>query len=523
MNYQHPMEEQKLSALLQNKLIQAVIEVYQTAYADWIEFAELRNRNFLITSKTNAHVCEMYRLAGNRLGIKQTIPLYMEFGYEYKARVAGTESNCAVIVTSKALEDLTREQLLALFGRQLAHISYGHVKYLNMDQLIDTLLQKIPFAGTAASETAKAMMMDWKQCSQMTADRGGAIASGSVDAVWDLLLYSMGGGIQKYENSFRKEQVLYDGDYRIEGTAAEIVVQNVLRSIDEPFGSRRIIHLSRWGKSEWCRKNLPQIYYNSRYGTEFDTPDTSEEDLRKAASCQKSDIDKAIFWMHSAAQKGSGQAAACLGMYYLKGTAPLSKDFELGKSYILQSARKGNAYGRYILSRLYRQGLGTVLNRNTAMADWLLRLAASQENLQALEDIRNCPVSFEYIPAGQLRKLLGLGDKADNLPGSGEKKLRNWLWIPEQDMVCAAEILGNMPANTEAIAICDSGIYLCRTDRQPQWITWGRFMKGALDLKMYSEILELRLDGHLIWRSAEKGEEGTIVQKLITISKAYKR
>lgn len=317
--------------------------------------------------------------------------------------------------------------------------------------------------------------------------------------------------------------MLYEGSYCIKGTIANVVMQNVLRSIEVPFGNQRIVNLSKWGHSQWCRRNLPHVYYSSRYGTEFDTDTAPDEDLRQAAIYWENDVEKAMFYLHSAAQKGSGRAAAKLGMCYLKGQSPLLINLELGKNYILQSVQSGNPQGQYILSQLYRQGIGGALSSNASMADWLLRLAADCGYPAAMKEIKNHPVSFEYISARQLQKLLKLDNRVKYLSENEEKRLRNWLWIPKADVICETEIREGKFANAEAIAICDSGIYLSRKNKQPQWIKWGRFMKGNLEARMHLELIELCLDGHLIWRSMKEGDEKSIVQKLIRISKANQR
>ena len=174
LDYRHPREEEKLHRLLKSPVIQAVLGAYQEIRAGTSEFARLRNRNFLVTESSSPVLYRLYRQARRRVGVTEPIPLYLEFDYGYTARAEGTDGNCALLLSGRCLEEMDSQELLALLGSQLAHIRFGHVKYLQVSELLDQLLRNIPFVGGAAGKTAGALLLDWKQCAQMTADRGGA-------------------------------------------------------------------------------------------------------------------------------------------------------------------------------------------------------------------------------------------------------------------------------------------------------------------------------------------------------------
>ena len=516
LDYRHPEELKMLQTLLHNKLIKALVELYQTMSSEMVEFAEIRNRNFIVTQLTHPRVYKIFQTACRQLDISYSIPVYLEFGYEYNARTVGTNGNCAIIITGKCLEGLSDNQLLALFGRQLAHIYYKHIAYLNIDSMIDTLLQRIPFAGQAVSETAKALLLNWRQCAEITADRGGAIASGSIDDVWDILLLSMGSGIRKYQTEFHRAQHLYDSEYSPgNNMAANLIIRSVLDSMDVPFGNRRIANLDLWGHSEWCRMNFQHIYYSSIYGTEYDSDNTAAEDLRQSVLWREQDAERSIYYLHNAAKKGSGQAMVQLGLFYLRGQI-VKQELRCGESYIRRSALNGNADGQYYLSKLYRQGLGNILPENPAMADWLLRLAAGKGQQDAVFEMQNRPVKVRVIEFEQLSRVIGVSDIA------ADDKLSDWLWIPKQDRICAVDFCEEDSSISDAIAICDSGIYLRRNGMEPQWINWKTFLSGNAKISSGPNTVLLRLNGHEVWHNAIASDNSSIIDKLSKIVKVFK-
>lgn len=523
LDYRHPREEEKLHRLLKSPVIQAVLGAYQEIRAGTSEFARLRNRNFLVTESSSPVLYRLYRQARRRVGVTEPIPLYLEFDYGYTARAEGTDGNCALLLSGRCLEEMDSQELLALLGSQLAHIRFGHVKYLQVSELLDQLLRNIPFVGGAAGKTAGALLLDWKQCAQMTADRGGAVAAGSADAVCRMLQRRMGGSLKNPGADLTGGEALYDGVCTVEGTAAGLVMQNVLRQVDVPFGSRRILHLQKWAHSQWCRQNLPHIYYGSRRGTEYDTNTSGEEDFRQSVLCSKTEPEKSLFLLHGAAGKGWEPAMTRLGLCYLKGQNGLPRRMDTGVDYIRRAALKGDPDGQYILGRLYRQGAGRELERNPQMGEWLLRTAFGQGQMNAAAELETAPLQVYCIPSEKLKRLFEYAGGCRPVSEEAREKLRKWLWIPRQDVICAAETQEDADENPQAIALCDTGIYLRKRGEMPGWITWKLFLTENPQITVHSGLLELTLKERHVWNSQRAGDPAQIVQKLAAAAKACRR
>jgi hypothetical protein len=169
----------------------------------------------------------------------------MEYGI--KIQTLGTDGDCAVLLNSACLEECSREQLLALFGQELTHVRYRHLRILNMDAMLDSLLTKIPAVGPVASQTLKTLLLQWKEYAYYTADRGAAIAAGGKLPVYENLTMAMGrkldeAGVQSLlEGSPKREEISPE-----QNAVSKVVLQIMINGIAVPFGMNRIRELFEW-------------------------------------------------------------------------------------------------------------------------------------------------------------------------------------------------------------------------------------------------------------------------------------
>ena len=190
-DFVHPGEQSALNKLTENKIFQYVADVFQSVYTDLTSYAAMKGRNFLVTETTMPDLYGLYQTAAARLGIGTPPPLYIQLEYALKIQTVGTDGDCAVMINWACLEECSREQLLALFGQELAHVRCRHLRILNMDSILDAILAKLPMVGTMAAQTLKTLLLQWKEYAYYTADRGAAIAAGGKLPVYRNLTQAM--------------------------------------------------------------------------------------------------------------------------------------------------------------------------------------------------------------------------------------------------------------------------------------------------------------------------------------------
>ena len=247
MEFVHPGEQTAWNALLGNKAFQAVVGVFQSMHTDLTAFGALKGRNFLVTQHTLPHVYKLYQQAGERLGMGQLPPLYLQMEYGIQIQTLGTDGDCAIMMNSACLEECSDAQLLALFGQELTHVRCQHLWLMNMNAMVDTILPRVPVVGAPAAQALKTLLLQWKEYAYYTADRGAAIAAADKQPVYENLTMAMGrkldaAGVASVLVGYDDQQLVPAA----QNATAKVVMQMMLGGIAVPFGMWRIRELNRW-------------------------------------------------------------------------------------------------------------------------------------------------------------------------------------------------------------------------------------------------------------------------------------
>ncbi len=513
--YKHPQEDAQLAFLLQNDIFRALTAAYQQLHASVADFSEIRNRNFQVTKQNYPRLYSLLRQAAARLRCRETVSLYLEFSFDYSCRLLGSDGDAVILLSSKCLEDMDDLALLALLGRQMSHIQCRHVAYLGIDSMLEPLLQRIPIAGAAAAEVTKGLLLSWRRYAEMTADRGGAIASGSADHLTRAVMYQMGGSIRRYPAYFAEAARHFQPEELAAARLSDTIVQRVVRDMQAPFGVQRLSDLMRWCGSGQCREQFPQLYYNSSCSAALPEELDAGQLFQKAESC--GERDERLFLLHGAARKGSTQAMVRLGQSYLKGTDGLPKDPDRGADYVLRAAKDGDADALYLLGQLFRAGVPGFFQKNEQLSNWMTRVAYGKKQAMAVRSVRERSVQVPVISKARLDKLRAQPDVP--VPPEVREKLLRWLWIPMQDEIAAWEIAVDSALSPKAIAVCDTGIYFRDDSTLPYWIDWKTFFRGPFSVRVLSGSVVLLLNGRQLWRGGKNAPEA-LVHKLIRLAKA---
>lgn len=307
IDFRHPGEQSAWNALTENPVFQYAVNVFQSVYTDLTAFAAMKSRNFLVTEDTLPRLYQLYRLAAARLGVTEPVPVYIETEYAIKIQTVGTDGDCAILISSACLEECSDEQLLALFGQELAHIRYQHLRVLNVNNMLDTILGLIPFVGTAASQTFQTLLLQWRQYAYYTADRGAAIAARSRDAVLENLSLAMGrklngAGVEAVLAQLREEEAPAD-----RSVAAKAVLQLMMNSITVPFGVWRMRELCNWQISHMELLQLSE----SQPGSDNTAVDASKKTVEVLDTAAKG-IYKGAVIAADAVRTGTGEVSAYL-------------------------------------------------------------------------------------------------------------------------------------------------------------------------------------------------------------------
>ena len=133
---------------------------------------------YRIDAEVHPEVHIQLAIAMERLGIAAPSTLYQAPGRDPNAMLVYTPGEVHIVLQGPLLERLTGEELLAVFGHELAHYllwsSHGG-RYFIADRILCDAI-RAPGAGSSFHETYRRYVLH----TELYADRGGAIAAGAI-------------------------------------------------------------------------------------------------------------------------------------------------------------------------------------------------------------------------------------------------------------------------------------------------------------------------------------------------------
>ena len=171
-SYEHPFDQKALAALeatpgltlAGNFITKQVERVYMVQYT---------GSHLKVTGNNYPDIYKYLREACKILDAKKVPELYIEWGYNINACTIGSKS--PIIVLNSGLIDLCDEdEIMFVIGHELGHVKSNHMLYHMMAQVINLVINSIPFGSVAAAPLQYALYY-WDRMSEFTADRAGLL------------------------------------------------------------------------------------------------------------------------------------------------------------------------------------------------------------------------------------------------------------------------------------------------------------------------------------------------------------
>ncbi len=531
-DFRHVNEKKYMAVLLQNPIIHAMLAVIDREYASLTFYAQIIDRNFLVTEKTCPRLYRLLCIAREKLGIDETVPLYLGNEYAMAAKTIGGQDDYAIILSSSCLEEYSDDELTAILGHELGHIGCGHIEFLELVDLLDDIERFLPDKiSEIALATVRLTMINWLRTADYTADRAAAICCGDTEVVLSALTKSAGGTDNRHGIDFDYRRIVKNVQNAVLpdhiGMMQQIVAQALLHDSPVPFVTARMAELSRWSASGECRELFPQVGYNF-YGS--DREEAADHTLfEQGVKDLSANRAQGLAKIHFAAKTGSLEAMDCLGRMYVEGKL-IRRNVYTGVEYLRKAALAGHVNAVAHLGMLLEKGVKGYLPRDPEAASWMLRYAAAEEKSMEKE--------MEDVMAGARRQYLdaireGLHEYCQKKPlnhiairedygggnqGGGEETLRKLLWIPRNEAVYAYEQSGQIA--DQLLAVCDTGIFYKRDKGIPRYMSWSRFARGNLIGKKNYDMMDFLLDGDVMC-SVEREEAAASIAGLLVILKNF--
>lgn len=526
-DFRHPQEVQRLEALQNVKVLNLVLNIFNKAYANITSFATVAERNYPISVYTEPRLHRLYCSAKNKLGISEDVPIYLRFGYEITAETIGTDGDCAIIVNSCCLDSLTDDELLAILARELGHIAYAHVKYINIIRFFDDLTQKLSGIAETAILTTKNILLEWLRCAEYTADRAGAIAVGSVEAPCMAILKAMGAVDGYPQLSFDLKQIVSEPlpEFPGEGLGkvGQIAFQNIMAAIKVPFGMLRMKELWNWSQSKECQQAFSHIYYSNRWTFGLEKQKDPTLLYSKAEIALRKSPEEGLALLHQAAHCGSPAAMCSLGKIYLEGKL-VTKDPIQAVRYLHYAiaAKYPAAYTQ--LGICYLKGIPEVLPQNVDMGYRLLRCGREKGNPDAQKYLLQYRQPSYAIVKAVAEAIKSTSNKTSAteyyvLQGKQQnaKKWYEYLDIPREEKLFVLAVNHAYPG--QYAALCSSGLYYLTGKTIPRYCSWETLKQQKLTRNVLLGRIDLLAGEDLLYSCDEKMVGQSVIALLEAVLK----
>lgn len=165
------------------------------------------------------------------------------------------DTRTMVTVTSGLLEYLNDEEISSVLAHECGHIACRHMLYHTMAQLLASGINNLGILGDAITPIFWALQY-WSRRSELSADRAGAVALGSIERVVDVQI-RLAGGPKSITGGVNIEEFVKQAEYydSLQNNKWDKFLQNwsILES-SHPYAAIRVREIMRWGQTDqWKR------------------------------------------------------------------------------------------------------------------------------------------------------------------------------------------------------------------------------------------------------------------------------
>ena len=163
-------------------------------------------------------------------------------------------------IPGRLLEYLTDEEVSSVIAHECGHIACRHMLYHTLASTLLRNIERMGILGNAVMPVYWALQY-WSRRSELSADRAGAVALGSIEKVVEVQL-RLAGGPREITQNVNVEEFVKQADYydTLQNNTWDKLLQNyAILGASHPFTAIRVREILKWGKTEQCQRILKNI------------------------------------------------------------------------------------------------------------------------------------------------------------------------------------------------------------------------------------------------------------------------
>lgn len=171
--YEHPFDKKALETLEGTKGLSTAGKFITKHMVERVYTVQYTGSHLKITSDNYPKIYEYLKYACKILDVQKVPELYIEWGYNINACTVGAE-NPIIVINSGLIDLCDDDEIMFVIGHELGHVKSNHMLYHMMAQVINFIIDQIPFGNIAAAPLQYALYY-WDRMSEFTADRAGLL------------------------------------------------------------------------------------------------------------------------------------------------------------------------------------------------------------------------------------------------------------------------------------------------------------------------------------------------------------
>lgn len=265
--YEHPFDKKALVALEKTPGLSAAGKFITKHMVERVYTVQYTGSHLKVTSDNYPQIHEYLQYAAQILDVKKIPELYIEWGYNINACTVGADN--PIIVLNSGLIDLCDDdEIMFIIGHELGHVKSNHMLYHMMAQVINYIIDSIPFGDLAAAPLQYALYY-WDRMSEFTADRAGLLACQNKDAAIRAFMKMSGMPIKQFNEMNYQTFIQQASDFKqldYEGLNKVIKLISIADST-HPWTVMRAAELLNWINDGGHSSFAPGLLTASTYGS----------------------------------------------------------------------------------------------------------------------------------------------------------------------------------------------------------------------------------------------------------------
>lgn len=246
----HPEDKKMMARLNKIPKFKDLLDATVVRYDSAVTGITFRGNGFSLTRESSPAVYGILRENCQILGVDDTPLMSSSWAYRISSESIGGKKP-RIILSTGAIDLLSKDELSFLIGHELGHIMCGHKPYHTLLELLySPLIDQVDHFSLAS--VIKMPMLEWYRISHYTADRVGLLCCQNINAALSAMI-KMAGCPKKYFDKVDVKSILKQAEV-FENSSKELMTgmlsKFIVRATSKPWMVVRAKELVDWCNSD---------------------------------------------------------------------------------------------------------------------------------------------------------------------------------------------------------------------------------------------------------------------------------